>query len=170
MNKQLLDGVRNKMEMINKKMTVFEECATLYEETKDKKLCFLTDDGRVIDVSRVLEESQLETCSNFVRLAIKSNSENAQKWLEHEVNFVPNESVHSFGDGSENNECDEENDTETSEETDTENLVELTAENVKKMVDEGLTRKQIAEKTGVSIATLGRFMKNNNLSKTNTPR
>lgn len=164
MNNQLLEEVREKMELINKKMMVLEECETLHEETKDKKLCFLTDDGRVIDVSRVLEESQLETCSNFVRLAIKSNAENAQKWLEREVNFVPNESVHSFGDGSENNECDE-NDTETNTET-----VELTVENVKKMRDDGLTRKEIAEKTGTSMATLGRFIKNNNLSKTNTPR
>ena len=174
MNKELLDGVRNKMEMINKKMTVFEECATLYEETKDKKLCFLAEDGRVIDVSRQLEDSQLETCSNFVRLAIKSNAEKAQKWLECEVDFVPNESVHSFGDGSENNECDEENGTETSKETNTEtdkeNLVELTVENVKKMVDEGLTRKQIVEKTGVSTGTLSRFMTNNNIRKTDTPR
>ena len=162
MNKELLDGVRNKMEMINKKMTVFEECATIYEETKDKKLCFLTEDGRVIDVSRQLEDSQLETCSNFVRLAIKSNAEKAQEWLEKEVDFIPNENVHSFGDTSEN--------VEDEQETDTENHVELTVENVKKMVDAGLTRKQIAEKTGASSGTLSRFMTNNNIRKTDTPR
>lgn len=176
MNNQLLEEVREKMELINKKMMVLEECETLHEETKDKKLCFLTDDGRVIDVSRVLEESQLETCSNFVRLAIKSNAENAQKWLEREVNFVPNESVHSFGDGSENVEIETDDETgietseETNTETDKENLVELTVENVKKMVDEGLTRKQIVEKTGVSIGTLSRFMTNNNIRKKDTPR
>lgn len=178
MNKELLDGVRNKMEMINKKMTVFEECATIYEETKDKKLCFLTEDGRVIDVSRQLEDSQLETCSNFVRLAIKSNAEKAQEWLEKEVDFIPNENVHSFGYASENVEDEQETDTETSEENntetsieaDTENLVELTVENVKKMVDAGMTRKQIAEKTGASSGTLSRFMTNNNIRKTDTPR
>lgn len=160
MNRELLDGARNKAEEINKKMTVLEECETLHEETEDKKLCFLTEDGRVIDVSRVLDEDQLETCKNFVRIAIKSNADVAKKWLEQEVLFRPEESNSKFADGK---------DIEEREEIVQEKEAkELTIKNVKELLNKGMSQRAIATELGVSQGKVQRFIAQH-IKKANTP-
>ena len=167
MNKELLlENARKVTDKIYEKMRVVEECHTIAENIADKKVAFIADDNQtIVDVTRVLTEDQMQIIKNMAVIAIKGNAEDAENWLEQIANFKPEESSKKIED-VDDDEHKQEDDDETG-------IIALTVNNVKKLLDDGLTQKQIAEKAGVSLSTIRRFLNNNGLvnhrEKANTP-
>lgn len=166
MNKELLlENARKVTDKIYEKMRVVEECHTIAENIADKKVAFIADDNQtIVDVTRVLTEDQMQIIKNMAVIAIKGNAEDAENWLEQIAGFEPKSKK------AEDNEVDSE---EKQEPEQKKNVVALTVNNVKKMINDGLTQKQIAEKSGVSLSTVKRFLNDNGLikhrEKANTP-
>ena len=84
-------------------------------------------------------------------IAIKSNAEDAEKWLNGIANFNPEEPEKKFADGR-----------------DVPERVELTTESVQKLLDKGMTQKAISEELGVTRSRVNHFITKNKL-KANTP-
>lgn len=158
MNKELLlENARKVTDKIYDKMRVVEECHTIAENVADKKVAFIADDNQsIIDVTRVLTDDQMQIIKNMAVIAIKGNAEDAENWLEQIAGFEPEKKKTD----------DEEMDSEEKQEPEkNKKVVALTVKNVKKMIDDGLTQKQIAEKSGVSLSTIKRFLNDNGLIK-----
>ena len=161
----LLENARKVTDKIYDKMRVVEECHTIAENVANKKVAFIADDNQtIVDVTRVLTEDQMQIIKNMAVIAIKGNAEDAENWLEQIADFEPESKK----------EDDEEMDSEEKQEPEkNKKVVALTVKNVKKMIVDGLTQKQIAEKSGVSLSTIKRFLNDNGLikhrEKANTP-
>lgn len=154
----LLENARKVTDKIYDKMRVVEECHTIAENVADKKVAFIADDNQtIVDVTRVLTEDQMQIIKNMAVIAIKGNAEDAENWLEQIARFEPESKK------VEDNEMDPE---EKQEPEKNKKVVALTVKNVSKMINDGLTHVEIAEKTGVSKSTIGRFLKENGLTKT----
>lgn len=159
MNKEmLLENARKVTDKIYEKMRIVEECHTIAENVADKKVAFVADDNQtLIDVTRVLTDDQMQIIKNMAVIAIKGNAEDAENWLEQIAGFEP-ESKKAVDD--------EEDPEEKQEPEKNKKVVALTVKNVSKMMNDGLTHVEMAEKTGVSKSTIGRFLKENGLTKT----
>lgn len=152
MNKELLDNARAMSNKIFEKMRIVEECDALAEQVSKRLLTFVSeDDNTFIDLSKVLNEDQIQTIKNMTMIAIKSNAEDAEKWLNGIANFNPEEPEKKFADGR-----------------DVPERVELTIESVQKLLDKGMTQKAISEELGVTRSRVNHFITKNKL-KANTP-
>ena len=154
MNKELLDKAREMSNTIFEKMRIVEECDALAGRIEGKQFVFMNEDNSVIDMTGVLNEDQIETIRNMSIIAIKSNAEDAEKWLEQIAGFKPEEPIKTFADGK-----------DVPEET----KAELTIEAVQELLDKGMTQKAIAEELGATKSRVNHFITKNKL-KANTPR
>ncbi|MBE5937706.1 MAG: hypothetical protein E7265_06720 [Lachnospiraceae bacterium] len=150
---QVIDNGKDVINQIYKKMGMYEACDAMEDAVKDLPFAFVKcESGQesYISLERVLNEHQIENIRGIIIAAIKSNKEDAAKWLRKLK--TPAESEHAYADGQGRDD-------------------ELEEEIVKDLyVMQGKTLKKTAEELGVSERELQKFIKDKQIKKQKSRR
>lgn len=152
MDEMILEKAREMSKKIYERMGMVEACEGIAQEVEGKEFIFIDKEGTAIHLDRVLTNNQMENIRSIIITSIRSNGEDAEKWLKKIAECQTEEKASRFADGSGEQE-----------------EPELKEEDIQKMLDEGMTQTAIAKELGTTQPKVSKFIKKHNIRKAQEP-